>query len=672
LPDQSEQLEALLHENRLLRTRVAELERAASRFGAQPLHGAPNESLSEREALLLEAERIAHMGSWVWDINTNQVFWSDELFRILGYDPNVEQPSVEAFFAALHPDDVARIQAQSQTVATTGIAEQGDCRVVWRDGSIRRVSLSGASMFDKHGVLRRVVGTVLDVTSAKHAAEQTERALLLLAEAQRIAQVGSWVLDLRNKKLEWSAQMCHILGVPEDTVATEAGFLERVHPDDRDRLAQIHNRALAEGTGEGEARLVRPDGGVRHVYIVGKPLRDSDGKIIELRGTLLDVTRRVELEEQLLRAQKLEALGRLSGGIAHDFNNLLTVILANVDLLQRQITGKPLLLLRQVEQASELAAELTRQLLAFGRRAHLAPRAIVLNALIPDALNMTRRLVRADIALRSELQPDLWPCKVDVAQIQQILINLLVNARDALPKGGTVTVSTRNRVIEAGEQAAGPQAGEYVELSVHDTGSGMDPTTRARIFEPFFTTKGEGQGSGLGLAVVFGAVAQHGGSITVESETRQGTTFRIYLPRCTEAPESAERRGPKPADASDQGRILVVEDDPSVAMVMQQALSSAGFEVIVATRPSEATARWQQGERFDLLVSDVVMPEMRGPLLVQELTRIGPAPRVLFVTGYGPELFGDAAQQRQHPVLEKPFNTQALLDAVRALLSTPA
>jgi len=666
----SEELSQLRHENRLLRERVAELERGASRFGAHANPALPSAALSEREALLIEAERIIHMGSWVWDVVASQVFWSDELFRILGYDAERDAPTTENFFAAVHPEDLPRVRMHSQNLVATGVAAHVDCRVRWRDGMMRYVSMSGASLFDDQGVLQRVVGTVLDVTEARLAARETERALSLLAEAQRIAQLGSWVFELSTGRLEWSAQMLRILGLPPGTEPSAELVLNALHPEDRQRMVDTHTRALATGSGDGEARVVRPDGKIRHVYVVGTPLLDAEGKLVELRGTLLDITHRVELEQQLLSAQKLEALGRLSGGIAHDFNNLLTVMLGNLDLLKREVTGKPLAFVQQIVQASELAAQLTRQLLSFARRAPLAPRVISLRDVLPEVLDITRRLLPSAISLESELDEALWRVRVDAAQLQQILMNLVMNARDAMPGGGRIVVRASNQHIERdGVGSATLVPGPYVMLSVRDNGVGMDEATRVHIFEPFFTTKPAGKGSGLGLAVVFGAVAQQAGVICVDSEPGQGTCFRIYFPR-VDAPDIGPLPSHRPAlPATQQSRILIVEDEATVALVMQQALEAAGYQVQVAALPSQALSLFGQSQgRFDLVICDVMMPELRGPQLVAELARIAPLPRVLFVTGYGPELFGDAAQRREHPVLEKPFRAEALLAKVAQLL----
>jgi len=608
-------------------------------------------SISEREELLVEAERIAHVGSWVWNVEDNRVAWSDELFRILGYDARVDLPSVDNFFAAVHPDDRARVQEASRHGVTHGAVQSVAHRVQHRDGTVRHVKMDGAYLFDSSGKLRRVVGTVIDVTESREAAERLERANRELEDVQAFAHLGSWTLDLRTGARRWSIEFFRILGLdPDTTTPGHDLFMSCLHPDDREQFRRLYQQA-AETTQEssGYARIVRPDGTIRHVRLKGTGETDADGRPARLRGTMHDVTDLTLLQQRLAQAERLETVGRLAGGIAHDFNNIMTVIQSGSDLLG----GSDPDVLRDIHKAVASARHLTSRLLAFGRQSTLNLRRVDPNQIVHETVQLVTRILGAHVTLHTQLASDVPATALDAELTSQALINLLLNARDAMPQGGDLYLSTHKRVIGSDT---------WAEIRVRDTGHGISDSIRERIFEPFFTTKADGRGSGLGLAMVHGAVEQQGGRIVVESGPG-GTTFVLQFTAASEISTSSRSMRPKPAPEMRALTILVVEDQDSVLNVVRKTLERAGHRVIAASLPSEATALFTaHATEIDLVLSDLVMPEMFGTTLVERLAQLAPMPAVVFMTGYGAEAARDLTPE--HIVVTKPFTTAELLGAI--------
>lgn len=403
------------------------------------------------------------------------------------------------------------------------------------------------------------------------------------------------------------------------------------------------------------------------------PLRDAQSSPIGGIAVFRDVTERRRLERQLSQAQKMEAVGQLAGGVAHDFNNLLAVITGYGELLLERFapgdSGHEDL--GQLLSASQRAAQLTRQLLAFSRRQIVQPKILDLNTIVANVEKMLHRVIREDIELKTVFAQNLWSVGADSGQIEQVVVNLTVNARDAMPHGGMITIETGNVTLGDDFPGHGSRAkpGAYVMLAVSDTGTGMDPETQARVFEPFFTTKEPGKGTGLGLATVYGIVEQLGGDIRLQSELGFGTTFKIYLPRAdgTELPAPV-RRTISPAAAS--ATILLVEDDDAVREVTARMLESRGYTVFAARDADEArTACAEHGSRIDLLLTDIVMPKTSGPKLAEELRAELPDLRVLYMSGYsGAALTRHTALPDGMAYLEKPFTSSSLAAKVRDAL----
>lgn len=380
-------------------------------------------------------------------------------------------------------------------------------------------------------------------------------------------------------------------------------------------------------------------------------------------------------QEQLRHSQRMESLGQLAGGVAHDFNNLLTVITGFTELVLQRLgsTDPPRSYLEEITKAGERASALTRQLLAFSRRQVLAPEVLDLNGVVADAEQMLRRVIGESVELRTHLSPDLWPVKADRGQLDQVILNLAVNARDAMPHGGCLTIETANVVLDEGyaRHHAPLTAGPFVQLTASDTGMGMTPEVQAHIFEPFFTTKGPGKGTGLGLATVYGIVKQSGGYIWVYSEPDHGATFKIYLPREKDG-APAEAAAPALALAAPGGTetILVVEDDPQIRSLVRGVLDASGYSVLEARRGEEAERLGTQHPGpIHLLLTDVVMPGLPGRELAQRLTARHPGLRVLFMSGYTDQVVVEQGMiEARAPFLQKPFSPEALRRKLREVL----
>jgi PAS domain S-box-containing protein len=448
----------------------------------------------------------------------------------------------------------------------------------------------------------------------------------------------------------------------------------------RDPTVQIEmwQTVTAGQTWQGRFTDDRPDGSPYTVDSTVSPVRNQAGEIVNFVATLRDITREVELEKQFQQAQKMEALGRLAGGIAHDFNNLLTVIHLSTRLLERKLKPEEPLLnhVQQIREAGERAARLTKQLLSFSRREVIEPRVLNLNHVVGELNQMLQRIIGEDVELSIDLAGDLWPVKVDPAQTEQVLMNLVVNSRDAMPDGGTLTIKTENVTLDQAYVAAhvDAQPGDHVLLTVSDTGQGMSGEVQAHLFEPFFTTKEQGQGTGLGLSTVFGIVRRSGGHIGVESHEGEGTSFKLYLPRDMEVEVETPAQFLRPdAASSERGTetVLVIEDDAGVRHLAVRVLISYGYHVLEAEDGPEALQISEQYEKpIHLLLTDVVMPQMNGRELVNRLRGQRPGLPVLYMSGYADNTILQLGRLPPDTAfLAKPFSIEDLIRKVRTLMA---
>ena len=585
-----------------------------------------------------------------------------------------------ANFHALSPDAMVDASTRAQTVglvATTGLG----VLVIVATLLILGVAFV-SSVMDRY--LRGI--------AAQHERTRESEAALRRSEGRfrSLAEATSQIIWTRNATGEFASPQEGWTAFTGQSYAEHRDWkwLDAIHPDDRDWTEGSWREAVASGTlHNAEHRLRRQDGSYRWMAVRAAPVRDADGTIAEWIGIEVDVTAKHEAEErirsiesQLLQAQKLEAVGRLAGGIAHDFNNLLTVISGTTSLAQGRLPpNSPLAQdFADIEQAADRAAALTRQLLAFSRRQSLNPVVLEINGVVTRLEGLLRRTLGEDLELRMVLSEDAGRLRADPGQLEQVLMNLAVNARDAMPDGGTLTIETESMTIE-GDYAAthlGVEPGPYVMVSVSDTGVGMDALTCARVFEPFFTTKAVDKGTGLGLSTVYGIVKQSGGSIFVYSEPGHGATFKIYLPRVAEPAAANEPKAPTTVvpDSRSLEVILLAEDATDVRRFTARVLREAGYEVLEAESvEAGVAASAAHPSRIDLVLTDVMMPHGTGRNLVEQLRRIRPDIAVLFMSGYTDDtVLQRAVIEPGTAFIQKPFSPALLLTQVRAVLDAEA
>ena len=514
-----------------------------------------------------------------------------------------------------------------------------------------------------------------DAENARAQAEAKYRMLVeQVAAISYIAELG-----IHGEWLYVSPQVESMFGFsPEEWLTDSRAWTQHVHPDDH-KVVEAAEEASKRGERfQAEYRVVRKDGRVIWVSDTAVVVAGSDAHPL-MEGIIVDITERKQLETQLQQARRMEAIGRLAGGIAHDFNNLLTIIKGYAELAGKRAKITPELRadIERIEDASERASTLVRQLLAFSRRQVLQPKLVDLNSIVLGLDKLLRRLIDEDIQMFTVAGKDIGTIKADPGQMEQVIMNLVVNARDAMPKGGRLTVETTNVDLDAAyaSEHVTVKPGSYVMLSVSDTGVGMSADTVAHIFEPFYTTKESGRGTGLGLSTVYGIVKQSGGYVWVYSELGRGSSFKVYLPRVEEAAEALP--APKVSRGEQRGSetVLLVEDQPQVRELARMALAEKGYRVLVMASPEEAErASGAQGSEIHLLLTDVIMPGISGRELAMRLMPRHPKMRVLYMSGYTFSIIAQGAQglggmlEDDVAFLQKPFTPQALCEKVREVL----
>lgn len=600
-------------------------------------------------------------------------FANPALTAMLGYTG--EELTSTFLTALVAPECHALWQDAQHRISQAGVAPiSASLDFLHKDGT-RRISAELRARSVRYLNRPGVLGIVRDIGArlrAEAALRESESRFRQLAESIREV---FWLTDVaKGQILYLSPAYESIWGRSVASVfASPASWMEAIHPDDRERIEKGARELQASGTYNEEYRIVRPDGSVRWIRDQAYPVHDESGAVTRVAGVAEDITERRTLEDSLRQTQKMESIGQLAGGVAHDFNNSLTVIMGCARLLENEHAHSPdaSALLLEIQSAAERAASLTKQLLAFSRQEVLAPRVLDLNEAIGDTQKMLDRLLGEDVMILPRLDRAIPNVKVDPGHIVQVLMNLAVNARDAMPQGGTLEIATSlvSHDAEYAKRHAGSAEGEFVQLRVTDVGMGMSPEVLSRIFEPFFTTKSAGRGTGLGLSVVHGIVTQNGGTIDVESREGVGTTFRIAFPAVFEPVGSGERTAPR-RGARGVERILLVEDDESVRRIAARALRDANYHVLLAADGVEALQLLaDDAVGIDAIITDVVMPRMGGSELAEGVRAIFPNARILFTSGYTNDaLSRNGIVEADVSFLQKPYAVDDLLAATRRLL----
>ncbi|MGC2695485.1 MAG: PAS domain S-box protein [Candidatus Angelobacter sp.] len=631
-----------------------------------------------QQAILSSAAKIAGMGSWEYDVVNDRLEWDDETIGIFGITREAFGKNLAAFFELIHPDDRETLKAmQVAAWASHGITEM-EYRIVRPDGAVRQVHDRGQVTRNEAGKPVRSAGMIMDVTDRRRA----EQALRASEERWRAifenSPVGIALADEKGFFASTNRAFQELVGFTEQELRTLT-FLDITWEDDR-----VANQDLTRQLWQGKLPWFQHE----------KRYRRKDGNLIWVRNTVSlapgtemaprvgmaiveNITERRSLEEQVRQSQRMEAVGRLAGGVAHDFNNMLGVILGHCMGLQESLpVGSPeWQSVRQIKEASTRSADLTRQLLAFSRKQILLPRVLDLNVTVDELSSMLESLTGDDIELVIRPGSEVGCVKADPGQIGQVVMNLVVNARDAMPHGGKVVIATENVILD-GQLADNfvIVPGPYVMLSVTDNGCGIGAEILNHIFEPFFTTKEQGQGTGLGLAMVYGIVKQSDGYIVAESQPGTGTTFKIYLPRAEGKPDTTvtELEGASPEGGGEA--ILLAEDEPLLSEIVRLQLQSAGYTVLEAHNGKEALEIAQNhAGSIDLLLTDVLMSGgMNGLELAASLVSMRPGLKVLYMTGYTADVIdAKGVSNLQGNILQKPFSAVSLRHKIREVLIQP-
>ena len=650
---------------------------ADSAIGDEGLHAA---SASAAE---LEATRAINQGIFdnspdlilVADGQGNFIRVSPSSLAVIGYTP--KEMAGRNGIEFVHPDDLDSTRDEMRRARRERTTRNFECRYLHRDGHPVTLWWIGVWSDAEHQFF--FIGR--DITERKEAERRLGESEARLALAAELTGMGIGHAATSRHPARIDAQFNRIYGFPLDKPEIGVGeWLRRVHPDDRDQVAAAALAAIREGKiYRGEFRALRADTGEeRWMRAVIRTLIDPDGQPGYFLGVHIDITEERRAADQLRQAQKMEAIGNLTGGMAHDFNNLLGVIIGSLDLVQPLVAGnvEAEQLVREADEAATSGAELTRRLLAFARQQPLRPARVDANELVSGIVRLLRRTLGENIEIALDLAQDLWPVVADPTQLEAALANLATNARDAMPRGGRLSIVTANRQLDAeyASTHAEVAAGDYAAIEVTDNGSGMPPEVAERIFEPFFTTKEPGRGTGLGLSMVFGFIKQSGGHIAVYSEPGVGTAFRLYLPRSVS--DAAAPPEPEMLSSISRGAgetVLAVEDNERLRRLVVRQLQGLGYRPIAASSAAEALEILER-EPVDVLFSDVVMPgPFDGIELARQVRERWPAVKVVLTSGFPGATIDGQSGQNGHDgaasrILTKPYRIQELEAALHEVL----
>ncbi len=641
----------------------------------------------QAEEILRESEErfrsiVETTTEWIWamDSQGNSTYDNPAIETILGYKP--EELLGKSILPLMHEEDREKIEQ----VLPTLIAEKRGwtnliCRWYHKDGSVRDLESNAVPVLDADGEVIGYRGADRDITERKNADR-----LLQLAEAnyRNLVESSPVIVYLAEPFPPYApiyiSPNINWLGyTTEEWFEKPDMWVSLIHEEDRTRVLRETEAAMNKGLDTDlEYRIIARDGAIHWLHDKGRFVSDDQGKRIGWQGVMLDITEKKELEEQLRQSQKLESVGRLAGGIAHDFNNMLTVINGYSELALRKLEDdNPLRrTIEEIKKAAMRSALLTHQLLAFSRRQVLQPILLDLNEVVTDTIKLLQRLIGENVELVTALKCKTGRVNADPGQLSQIIINLAINASDAMPQGGTLTIETAAVFLEPDDarQKVGILPGAYIMLTVCDTGSGMDDEIQQHMFDPFFTTKEVGKGTGLGLATVYGIVKQSGGNIEVDSKVGVGTAFKIYLPRVADKSEATKIKDTFVESPTGTEMILLVEDEELVRNLSREILVTCGYTVIEARNGVEALELCENGDcKFDLLMTDVVMPQIGGRELAEKLIEKLPNLQILFTSGHNDNMMMlHGVIETSVNFIQKPFTFDALARKVRELLNAAA
>lgn len=650
-------------------------------------------ALAEFESRMQMASQVAQIGTWDWDVSSDECTWDGGMHRLYGTDPSAPKISPGEFIQKVHPDDRMRLQTTYEAVSLGGAPQHDEFRAFHSDGTIRTIHSALRNQHDASGRLVRISGLHMDVTNLRLAEALRGAAETRLHDV--VTNVPGAILTYRvdregGHSVTYLNPFCEeLLELPAGTVEQDGRALFRVvHKDDMADLSHALNAAIEGVTPFVHRwRMILPSG--RMIWIEGRGTpHPLEGGGIEFSAFLIDITDLVQAQADLAaeqdrtaRADRLQTIGKLSGGVAHDFNNLLAIIVGNLELLKEELSGddQRLGFVREGLDASLRGADLVRNMLNFAQRARLQPEAHAVSDLLTRVESWVMRVLPATLNVKVDIPDDILPIHVDPAGAENALVNLVLNARDAMPDGGTIRITARNVVVAASQPVFGIaplRPGNYVKICVCDDGHGIAPEDSERVFEPFYSTRepGKTSGSGLGLPSVRGFIEQSGGGITVDSTPGEGTQVILYVPTDTESINAAEAAAQAtPIQAAPSGlRILLAEDEAPVAQVLKRALELEGYEVCAAPSGDAAVTLYEQEGPFDLLLSDIVMPgQLQGPDLAAALRVNEPNLPAVFLSGYAPEtVFDSSGIRASDPRLMKPVTRQELVRTIAAALQS--
>lgn len=634
------------------------------------------ESLKQSEERLALATQAAQIGVWDWDIARGELVWDESMYRLHGLKRTDFKAAYDAWLACVHPGDKGRVDADI-AAALRGEKEFGlEFRVVWPDGSVHHIQSASRTFRDEAGAPLRMIGTNIDITGTKLAEEARLRSEQQFRDLMEFSPLAMLVTDADLHIVFLNRKFTSVFGFTLEDIPSVPEWWTKAYPEPTYReqvRAEWEEASVAMASNGGHVgspqhKVACKDGRVRDVRFGLAPVGPWQLMILE------DVTEENQLEQQRRQSQKMEAIGQLAGGVAHDFNNMLSLMLgfSEMGLRETAPTHPAYTCFQEIINACTRATEIVRQLLGFSRQQQIAPTVVDINKSIDAISKMCRRLIGEDIQLLWQPCADSALVFMDPAQLDQIIMNLCVNARDAITGNGVVTARTDIVLLDKTfcDSHVGTSPGAYVRLSFGDDGAGMDRETLTRIFDPFFTTKGLGKGTGLGLSTVYGVVRQNAGAIEVDSAPGKGTLFRIYLPLCTGSTEKSTQIHREDAPRGRGELLLLVEDEPDILRIVQASLERSGYEVAPFCQPSAALqfAR-THSDQIRMLVTDVIMPEMTGVELFEQIRGFLPGTKVLYMSGHTADVITErAAMSMGAHLIKKPFTYETLAITIRRIL----